>query len=292
MTMAAESATERTLAIAADNRNKSLKYMRDIMMIQPALVEKSSRIHLLVEKIMRLEESIAMSTLHVVRQGHRRYFHGELTIHGIDGKQGIWKGPSGKESVVGRGPLEERNMTDRNLEGISHLGLDHQHLGEGALGMAVDLIRQLAGLLPDPPPKPPWPPPDMGSLRKVENINNIISTNKDSVINSFLDVTGTTFSSPDQELALQISGQILCYLNSRYYNFTTAVRAIFVGNSGFFITCGRVDNKRLLQCNSGVSSIEQLDARARMDDFALASQAKAQNQDAPPRITRVVGRSV
>jgi|Transcript_10150 hypothetical protein len=102
------------------------------------------------------------------------------------------------------------------------------------------------------------------------------STTNNNAINNFLDVWETTFSLQDQGLTRQSLRQKHYYLNGRYYNYN----------------CGRVNTNSYLPGSLGDSYQEKLDARARMNDFASASQAMAETKDAPPRTPRVVGRSV
>ena len=367
-------------------------------------LKNSIRIRLLLEEIKRIDGKLVTALmLHVVGQRHRRRYHGETTMHGTDRRQGIWQVIFVKKTLVGWAPMEDMDMMDKKWEGTSHRRWDYQHHGEGAPVTAVDQIRKIAGLLPEPPPKPPWPPPARGGLGKAERIvqitfwrvikkasshkrhssleidnligratfidncfrismnnnnehhgegapvtavdqirkiagllpepppkppwpppargglgkaerivqitfwrvikkasshkrhssleidnligratlidncfrismnnNNVISTNNNSVINNFLDDGETTFSVPDTGVTLQISR----HLSSRYYSIR------------------RGNTKSFLQCSLGDSYQEKLDDSARMNDFALASQATAEMQDAPPRFTRVVGRAV
>ena len=277
-------------------------------------LKNSIRIRLLLEEIKRIDGKLVTALmLHVVGQRHRRRYHGETTMQGTDRRQGIWQVIFVKKTLVGWAPMEDMDMMDKKWEGTSHRRWDYQHHGEGAPVTAVDQIRKIAGLLPEPPPKPPWPPPARGGLGKAERIvqitfwrvikkasshkrhssleidnligratlidncfrismnnNNVISTNNNSVINNFLDDGETTFSVPDTGVTLQISR----HLSSRYYSIR------------------RGNTKSFLQCSLGDSYQEKLDDSARMNDFALASQATAEMQDAPPRFTRVVGRAV
>lgn len=150
--MAAGTATEHTLALLGDIRNNSLKHTGDTTTMRATWLKNSIRIRLLLEEIKRIDGKLVTALmLHVVGQRHRRRYHGETTMHGTDRRQGIWQVIFVKKTLVGWAPMEDMDMMDKKWEGTSHRRWDYQHHGEGAPVTAVDQIRKIAGLLPEPP---------------------------------------------------------------------------------------------------------------------------------------------